>query len=70
MSEVYEYIDENSNVDENCLTVDFYFESNVTKDEAIIMIDDMVDKTNNYTQMIGHKPTVFVKSPFNTEPLD
>ena len=69
MSEVYEYVDENSNVDENCLTVDFYFESNVTKDEAIIMIDDLVTKFNdNY--LIAHKPTVFVKSPFNTEPLD
>jgi hypothetical protein len=61
---VYEYIDENNKVDENCLTVDFYFESNVTKDEAIIMIDDLVTKfDDNY--LIGHKPTVFVKSPFS-----
>jgi len=67
MSEVYEYTDDNSNIDENSLTVDFYFESNVTKDEAIKLIDDMVSKANDYTQMIGHKPTVFVKSPFVTE---
>ena len=67
MSEVYEYTDDNSNIDENSLTVDFYFESNVTKDEAIKLIDDMVSKANDYTKMIGHKPTVFVKSPFITE---
>ena len=67
MSEVYEYTDENTNVDENSLTVDFYFESHVNKDEAIKLIDNMVDKVNDYTEMIGHKPTVFVKSPFVTE---
>ena len=41
MSEVYEYTDDNSNIDENSLTVDFYFESNVTKDEAIKLIDGL-----------------------------
>lgn len=61
---VYEYVDENSKTDENCLTVDFYFESNVTKDEAIVMIDDLVTQfDDNY--LIGHKPTIYVKSPFN-----
>lgn len=66
MSEVYEYIDDNNNVDENCLTVDFYFESNVTKNEAIIIIDDLVNDSNDIF-LLSHKPTVFVKSPFNAE---
>ena len=44
---VYEYVDENSKVDENSLTVDFYFESDIDQDEAIKIIDDMVSNTND-----------------------
>lgn len=62
---VYEYVDEDSKVDENSLTVDFYFESNIDQNEAIKIIDDMVSKTNDYSKLIGHKPTIYVKSPFN-----
>ena len=62
---VYEYVDEDSKIDENSLTVDFYFESDIDQDEAIKMIDDMVSKSNDYSKMIGHKPTIYVKSPFN-----
>ena len=31
---VYEYVDEDSKVDENSLTVDFYFESDIEQNEA------------------------------------
>lgn len=67
MSEVYEYTDDNTNIDENSLTVDFYFESSVDKQEAIKVIDDIMSNLSSYTKLIGHKPTVFVKSPFVTE---
>ena len=66
---VYEYVDEDSKVDENSLTVDFYFDSDVTKDQAVQMIDMLVDIANtelvNMEKLTGHKPTIYVKSPFN-----
>ena len=57
---IYEYVDENLKQDENSLTVDFYFKSDVNKDEAIELIDNVDAK-----KMIGHKPTIFVKSPWS-----
>jgi hypothetical protein len=35
MSEVYEFVDHSNKVDENVLAVDFHFDSDVTKEEAI-----------------------------------
>ena len=35
MSEVYEFVDHSNKVDENVLVVDFHFDSDVTKEEAI-----------------------------------
>ena len=37
--DVYEMVDQTGKKDENCLTVDFYFESDITKDEAVSQID-------------------------------
>ena len=66
MSDIYEYTDDNQKFDENSLTVDFYFDSKVTKDEALEIIDKMVDKINvkNERLLVSHKPTIFVKSPY------
>lgn len=63
---VYEYIDENNKVDENCLTVDFYFDSNTTLKQAEKIVDKLVSKSDGkYENLLSHKPTVFVKSPFS-----
>lgn len=63
---VYEYIDENTKVDENCLTVDFYFDSNTTLKQAEKIVDKLVSKGDGkYENLLAHKPTVFVKSPFS-----
>lgn len=66
MSDIYEYTDENGKRDEHCLTVDFYFESETTKDEALEIIDKMVEHINERNQrlLVSHKPTIFVKSPY------
>ena len=39
---VYEFVDESHKFDENCLVVDFYFDSDVTKDQAVQMIDKVM----------------------------
>ena len=63
---VYEYIDENNKVDENCLTVDFYFDSSTTLKQAEKIVDKLVSKGDGeYENLLSHKPTVFVKSPFS-----
>ena len=71
---VYEYVDEDSKVDENSLTVDFYFDSDVTKDQAVQMIDMVVDIANtelvNMKKLTGHKPTMYALSPFAKEIAD
>lgn len=41
MSEVYEFVDHSNKVDENVLVVDFHFDSDVTKEQAIKTIDYM-----------------------------
>ena len=61
---IYEYVDENLKQDEKSLTVDFYFKSEVNKDEAIELIDSIIDNVDA-KKMIGHKPTIFVKSPWS-----
>lgn len=67
MSEVYEYVDDNSKIDENCLTVDFYFTSDVNKDEAVALIDNIMSNVENYSELLSHKPAIFTKSPFVSE---
>jgi hypothetical protein len=64
--DIYEYTDENLKKDENCLTVDFYFESDVTKDEAVNQIDliAMLADNNDKFTFTSHRPAIFVKSPY------
>ena len=60
MSEVYEFIDESHKKDENCLTVDFYFDSDIQKELAIAMVEELCKGSG-----MKHIPTLFAKSPFS-----
>ena len=66
MAEVYEFIDGSEKYDVNTLVVDFRFESDVTKDQAIRIIDRIVssaDNDNTTAKMTGHTPTMYAKTP-------
>ena len=67
MSEVYEYVDDNLKVDENCLTVDFYFTSDVNKEEAVALVDNIMSNVKGYSELLSYKPAIFTKSPFVSE---
>ena len=60
MSEVYEFIDESHKKDENCLTVDFYFDSDIQKDQAVAMVEKICKGVG-----IKYIQTLFSKSPFS-----
>lgn len=66
MTEVYEYVDDNMKRDENILTVDFFFSSNVSKEQAIDYIDELVTLADNdgYENFVAHAPSIFTKSPY------
>ena len=66
MAEVYEFIDGSEKYDVNTLVVDFRFESDVTKEQAIKIIDRIVssaDNENTTAKMTGHTPTMYAKTP-------
>ena len=66
MAEVYEFIDGSEKYDVNTLVVDFRFESDVTKEQAIRIIDRIVssaDNENTTAKMTGHTPTMYAKTP-------
>mgnify|MGYP003109700993 FL=1 len=66
MAEVYEFIDGSEKYDVNTLVVDFRFESDVTKEQAIRIIDRIVssaDNDNTTAKMTGHTPTMYAKTP-------
>jgi hypothetical protein len=66
MAEVYEFIDGSEKYDVNTLVVDFRFESDVTKEQAIRIIDKIVssaDNDNTTAKMTGHTPTMYAKTP-------
>lgn len=72
VSEIYKLVDENMKRDENILSVDFYFNGEVTVDEATNMVDKMVAMLDDSTdavakEFIAHKPTIFTSSPFREE---
>ena len=72
MSNVYEFIDYGNRKDENCLVVDFNFTNEVSKEEAIEMVDKMVSMLDDSTdatakEFVSHKPTMFAKSPYLKE---
>lgn len=71
MSEVYEMIS-TTNEDVNVLTVDYTFGSEVSKDDAIVLIDYLVTLLDESTdsiavELIDHKPTFFTKSRWSKD---
>ena len=69
VSDVYEFIDYGNRTDENCLVVDFNFTNEVSKKEAIEMVDKMVSMLDDSTdatakEFVSHKPTLFAVSQF------
>ena len=72
VSDIYEFIDGSSKEDVNTLIVDFSFTADVTKEEAIEMVDKMVSMLDDSTdatakEFVSHKPTLFAKSPYLKE---
>lgn len=67
--QVYEYIDQNMKQDENILTVDFYFDSDVSKENAIDEVDKIVSLADNKHEykLTSHAPRIYTKSPHNEE---
>tara|TARA_R100000388_G_scaffold92415_1_gene75425 strand:+ start:969 stop:1184 length:216 start_codon:yes stop_codon:yes gene_type:complete len=67
--DVYEMVDQTGKKDENCLTVDFYFESDVIKDEAVSQINllAMLADNNDKFTFISHRPAIFTKSRWADE---
>lgn len=66
MSDVYEYVDENSKLYEEILSVDFMFPNGTSMDDAVKQIDMLVDLANNEPKIefFAHKATIYTKSPF------
>ena len=64
--EVYEFVDESMKVDENILSVDFYFGSDVTLEEAVHSVDTLVE-ANTEVIFTGHRPSIYSLSPFVQE---
>ncbi len=62
--EVYTYIDENMKKDECILSVDFYFDGDVSVDDAVDIIDDLIEADTNGLQFNGHRPSIYAKSPY------
>ena len=70
---VYEFVDNSHTLDENVLVVDFRFDSDVTKEQAIKIVDKIIslaDNDNSTAQMTGHTPTIYAVSPFKEEIAD
>jgi hypothetical protein len=43
----YKYVDSNTKINENILSVDFHFDGDVTMEDAIAQIDAMVSNIDN-----------------------
>lgn len=70
MPEIYEYTDKNMKRDENILTVDFYFDSDVSKEDAVDEVDKIVSLTeinNSEFKLTAHAPRMYTVSPFGEE---
>ena len=67
MSEVYQYVDENGKQDENCLTVDFYFDTDTDLREAEKTIDKIIEYSDNkFDNLLSHKSVIFVVSKYSS----
>ena len=67
---VYEFTDHSHRIDENVLVVDFRFDSDVSQEQAIKIVDKIIslaDNDNSTAKMTGHTPTLYAVSPFKKE---
>ena len=67
---VYEFTDHSHRIDENVLVVDFRFDSDVSQEQAIKIVDKIIslaDNDNSTAKMTGHTPTMYAVSPFKKE---
>jgi predicted sugar kinase len=70
---VYEFTDHSHRIDENVLVVDFRFDSDVSQEQAIKIVDKIIslaDDDNSTAKMTGHTPTLYALSPFKKEIAD
>jgi hypothetical protein len=71
--EVYEFVQHGHKIDENELVVEFRFDADVTKEQAVRMVDKIVslaDNDNRFAKMSGHTPKMYALSPFRKEITD
>lgn len=64
--DIYVFVDKNMRKDENILTVDFFFNSDVTVDDAVKEVDNIIsllDDKDDY-ELRAHRPTIYTVSPF------
>ena len=66
MPEIYEYVDKNMKRDENILTVDFYFDSDVKLDKAIRIVDKLVEADTKGLPFNGHSPIIYISITIQT----
>lgn len=66
MSEIYEILN-TSNEDVNKLTVDFTFSPEVSKEDAVAQIDELISLADNNAeiQFMEHEPRFWEISQFN-----
>lgn len=64
--DIYVYVDENMKRDENILTVDFCFDSDVTVEDAVAEVDNIVSLADNNDEFVlrAHRPSIYTVSPF------
>ncbi len=66
VSDVYEFVDHSNKVDENVLVVDFHFDSDVTKLQAIKIVDRLIHTgmitSKVSSSSIKHNPVIFATS--------
>ena len=70
-AEVYEFVDNSHKFDENVLVVEFRFDSDVTKEQAVQMIDKVMGIADtelvNMEKLTGHTPKMYALSPWKEE---
>ncbi len=67
MTDVYQMVDTNYKVKDNCLTVDFYFNNDIDILEATEQIDELVslaDDDESFT-FTSHRPAIYTVSPMS-----
>ena len=64
--DIYVYVDENMKKDENILTVDFFFDSDVSVEDAVAEVDKIICLTDGKDEykLSAHRPSIYSVSPF------